>query len=113
MLALDSRVINLTDGPAGGYKYAKVGVTIELRPAAASFYDLHGTERAKEEKTETDKIARTFRSCSTPSVRSSRRTTRARCPRPMVGPSSRTSCSRRCARSSVTARSSTSTSPTS
>jgi flagellar basal body-associated protein FliL len=52
MLALDSRVINLTGTTVGGYKYAKVGVTIELRPAAASFYDLHGTERTKEETTE-------------------------------------------------------------
>jgi flagellar basal body-associated protein FliL len=57
MLVLDNRVINLTGTAAGGYKYAKLGVTIELRPAAASFYDLHGTERTKEEKTELDKRA--------------------------------------------------------
>lgn len=57
MLALDNRVINMTGTVAGGYKYAKLGVTIELRPAAASFYDLHGTERTKEEKTELEKRA--------------------------------------------------------
>jgi len=57
MLALDNRVINMTGTVAGGYKYAKLGVTIELRPADASFYDLHGTERTKEEKTELEKRA--------------------------------------------------------
>lgn len=57
MLALDNRVINMSGTAAGGYKYAKLGVTIELRPAAASFYELHGTERTKEEKTELDKRA--------------------------------------------------------
>jgi flagellar basal body-associated protein FliL len=57
MLALDSRVINLTATPVGGYKYAKVAVTIELRPESASFYSLSGDGRAKEEKTETDKIS--------------------------------------------------------
>ena len=56
MLALDSRVINLTASPAVGYKYAKVAVTIELRPESASFYSLSGDGRAKEEKTETDEI---------------------------------------------------------
>ena len=57
MLALDSRVINLTAAPAGGYKYAKVAVTIEMRPESSSFYSLSGDGRAKEEKTETDKIS--------------------------------------------------------
>jgi flagellar basal body-associated protein FliL len=52
MLALDDKVINLTTTTPGGYKYAKVGVTIELRPTAASFYDLHGTDRTKEETLE-------------------------------------------------------------
>jgi flagellar basal body-associated protein FliL len=57
MLALESRVINLTTGTQTGlYKYAKVAVTIELRPSAASFYSLDSTARAKEEKTETDKV---------------------------------------------------------
>jgi flagellar basal body-associated protein FliL len=52
MLALESRVVNLSPGQAVSYKYAKVAVTIELRPAAASFYEMHGTERTKEEKVE-------------------------------------------------------------
>jgi flagellar basal body-associated protein FliL len=52
MLALDSRVVNLSPGKTLSYKYAKVAVTIEMRPAAASFYDLHGEVRTKEEKTE-------------------------------------------------------------
>lgn len=52
MLALDDKVINLTTGTGGTYKYAKLGVTIEIRPTSASFYDLHGTERTKEETTE-------------------------------------------------------------
>jgi flagellar basal body-associated protein FliL len=57
MLALDSRVINLTTGSQTGlYKYAKVAVTIELRPASASFYDLASDARAKQEKLETDKV---------------------------------------------------------
>jgi flagellar basal body-associated protein FliL len=55
MLALDDKVINLATTTPGGYKYAKIGVTIELRPGAASFYDLHGADRTKEEKTELDK----------------------------------------------------------
>lgn len=52
MLALDDKVINLSLTTPGGYKYAKVGVTIELRPTSASFYSLHGTDRTKEETTE-------------------------------------------------------------
>ena len=52
MLALDDKVINLSMTTPGGYKYAKIGVTIEVRPAAASFYQLHGTERTKQETTE-------------------------------------------------------------
>jgi flagellar basal body-associated protein FliL len=55
MLALEDKVINLSTTSAGAFKYAKIGVTIELRPAAASFYELHGAERTKEEKTELDK----------------------------------------------------------
>jgi flagellar basal body-associated protein FliL len=51
MLALDERVINLATG--GQYRYAKVGLTVELRPASAGFYDLTGKGRADEEKTET------------------------------------------------------------
>jgi flagellar basal body-associated protein FliL len=55
MLALDDKVINLSQATPGGYKYAKIGVTFELRPSAASFYELHGAERTKQEKTELDK----------------------------------------------------------
>jgi flagellar basal body-associated protein FliL len=57
MLALDDRVINLNVGSAGSYKYAKLGVSIEMRPSTASFYDLHGTERTKSETTELDKYS--------------------------------------------------------
>jgi flagellar basal body-associated protein FliL len=57
MLALDGRVINLaTSTTAGSFKYAKVAVTIELRPEAASFYDLSSEARAKQEKVETEKV---------------------------------------------------------
>jgi flagellar basal body-associated protein FliL len=52
MLALEDKVINLSLATPGGYKYAKIGVTIELRPSSASFYELHGTERTKQETTE-------------------------------------------------------------
>jgi flagellar basal body-associated protein FliL len=52
MLALEDKVINLSQAVPGGYKYAKVGVTIEIRPAAGSFYELHGTERTKQETLE-------------------------------------------------------------
>jgi flagellar basal body-associated protein FliL len=52
MLVLDDKVINLTTATAGGYKYAKLGVTIEIRPSSASFYDLHGADRTKQETTE-------------------------------------------------------------
>jgi len=55
ILALDDRVINLSVNDAGSYKYAKIGVSIELRPSTASFYDLHGTERTTSETTELDK----------------------------------------------------------
>lgn len=52
MLALDDKVINLSTATPGGYKYAKIGVTIELRPSSASFYNLHGADRTKQETTE-------------------------------------------------------------
>jgi flagellar basal body-associated protein FliL len=52
VLALDSKVINLSTTTPGAYKYAKIGVSIELRPSAASFYDLHGADRTKAETTE-------------------------------------------------------------
>ena len=47
MLALDSRVINLA--PGGAYRYAKVAVTVELRPDSASFYAMTGDARANAE----------------------------------------------------------------
>jgi flagellar basal body-associated protein FliL len=59
ILALDTRVVNLTATTTGEYKYAKIGVSIELRPAAASFYNLHGADRTKAEKTELDKYSET------------------------------------------------------
>jgi len=49
MLALDDRVINLAAG--GAYRYAKIGVTIELRPASKDFYTLAGEARATSQKT--------------------------------------------------------------
>jgi flagellar basal body-associated protein FliL len=36
MLALDERVVNLKPGAAGSYRYAKVGLTVEIRPATAA-----------------------------------------------------------------------------
>jgi flagellar basal body-associated protein FliL len=48
MLALESRVVNLRTG--GSYRYAKVAVTVELRPVAADFYALTGKGRATAEK---------------------------------------------------------------
>lgn len=55
MLALDSKTINLSPTNGSTYKYAKIAVTIELRPADAGFYDLHGADRTKSEKTELEK----------------------------------------------------------
>jgi flagellar basal body-associated protein FliL len=58
MLALESRVINLANSTqSGAFKYAKVAVTIELRPDDASFYKLDPEARAKQEKTETDAVS--------------------------------------------------------
>lgn len=54
ILALDDRVINLTTTDNTSYKYAKIGVSIELRPSSASFYDLHGSDRTKTETNELD-----------------------------------------------------------
>lgn len=49
MLALEERVINLQSG--GAYRYAKIGITVELRPETADFYALAGEVRAKTEAT--------------------------------------------------------------
>jgi flagellar basal body-associated protein FliL len=43
MIALEDKVVNLMAG--GDYRYAKVGVTVELRPEAAEFYTLKGEAR--------------------------------------------------------------------
>jgi flagellar FliL protein len=48
MIPLDQKVVNLVKG--GEFRYAKVGLTIEVRPAAASFYDLKGEPRVVAEK---------------------------------------------------------------
>lgn len=49
MLALDSRVINLQPSAGSSYRYAKISVTVELRPDDASFYALQGEARATAE----------------------------------------------------------------
>jgi len=50
MIALDSRVVNLKVETAADYKYAKVAVTIEMRPTTASFYKMTGADRAKKRR---------------------------------------------------------------
>lgn len=44
MIALEERVVNLQAG--GAFRYAKIGVTVEVRPEDAKFYVLEGEERA-------------------------------------------------------------------
>lgn len=48
MVVLEERVVNLLKG--GDYRYAKIGVTIELRPEKADFYALKGEPRVVAEK---------------------------------------------------------------
>jgi len=55
MLALESRVVNLA--PGGTYKYVKLGVSIEVRPKAASFYALAAADRTAEETLETGALS--------------------------------------------------------
>jgi flagellar basal body-associated protein FliL len=43
MLPLDTKVVNLA--PGGDFKYAKVGVTLELRPSTAAFYTMAAADR--------------------------------------------------------------------
>jgi flagellar basal body-associated protein FliL len=43
LLPLDTKVVNLA--PGGDFKYAKVGVTLELRPATAAFYTMAAPDR--------------------------------------------------------------------
>ena len=47
MLALEDRVVNLRTG--GPYRYAKVAITVELRPETADFYALDAKSRAAAE----------------------------------------------------------------
>lgn len=47
MLALEDRVVNLRTG--GPYRYAKVAITLELRPESAEFYTLDSKARAAAE----------------------------------------------------------------
>jgi flagellar basal body-associated protein FliL len=48
MLPLESRVINLPTG--GPFRYAKIALTVELRPESAAFYELTGEARTAAEK---------------------------------------------------------------
>jgi flagellar basal body-associated protein FliL len=43
MIPLDTKVVNMA--PGGDYKYAKIGVTIELRPDAQAFYAMKPAEK--------------------------------------------------------------------
>jgi flagellar basal body-associated protein FliL len=47
MISLEERVINLRAG--GAFRYAKIGVTVEIRPEDAGFYALTGDARATAE----------------------------------------------------------------
>jgi flagellar basal body-associated protein FliL len=47
LLELTERVVNLPSGP---YRYVKLGVTVELRPADPGFYALTGEARATAEE---------------------------------------------------------------
>lgn len=44
MIALEERVVNLQVG--GQFRYAKIGLTVELRPTDPAFYSLTGEARA-------------------------------------------------------------------
>jgi flagellar FliL protein len=50
MLALDDRVVNLLPAAATSYRYAKVGVTVEIRPDKADFYALTADARKTAEE---------------------------------------------------------------
>lgn len=52
MISLEERVVNLQAG--GSFRYAKIGVTVELRPADAAFYALAGAPRAAADKVEVE-----------------------------------------------------------
>ncbi len=48
MIALEDKVVNLMTG--GDFRYAKIGVTVEVRPEKADFYALKGEARVAAEK---------------------------------------------------------------
>ena len=48
MIALEERVVNLLKG--GDFRYVKIGVTVEVRPESADFYQLKGEARVVAEK---------------------------------------------------------------
>jgi flagellar basal body-associated protein FliL len=50
MLALDERVINLKQTGPAAYHYAKVGLTVEVRPESGGYYDFVGKPRAEADK---------------------------------------------------------------
>lgn len=51
MIALTDQVVNLTSAADGtGYRYCKIGVTVEVRPTAPDFYKLEGEARITAEK---------------------------------------------------------------
>ena len=50
MLVLEERVVNLMQTGTTGYRYAKIGLTVELRPASADFYALVAEPRVAAEK---------------------------------------------------------------
>jgi flagellar basal body-associated protein FliL len=54
MLVLEERVVNLMTTGAAGYRYAKIGLTLEMRPKGADFYALTGEPRVAAEKLATD-----------------------------------------------------------
>jgi flagellar protein FliL len=50
MLVLEDKVVNLLPGSASSYHYAKIGVTVEIRPEKADFYALAGEVRKEAEE---------------------------------------------------------------
>ena len=58
MLALEDKVVNLLPGTASSYHYAKVGVTVEIRPEKADFYAL----KAEARKTAEEAIVKDYES---------------------------------------------------
>jgi flagellar basal body-associated protein FliL len=50
MLALDDKVVNLLPAKASSYRYAKIGITVEIRPEKADFYALTADARKTAEE---------------------------------------------------------------